>query len=176
MVKMKTKSSEAFVEVVDDVDDKCTVRDGLVEVTEVLHHVLVVPAILRNREIEQHSRLAVKKGVRQRRFTGVDVGGSSIRSGHNRHVLMSSTVEGSLKTRISRIMVLPSESNVTFSLLDVGKSSVAGEEHCMLGIKRRDVDNSGARSVRIISGINHHGAAAHQEKEACTRSKRRKKI
>ncbi|KAG8083977.1 hypothetical protein GUJ93_ZPchr0010g7839 [Zizania palustris] len=93
----------------------------------------------------------MKKGIEERGLADGDVG-SNIRR-RNRRALMSSTVEGSLETCICCIPFLPSKNNISFDLLETSKSSV-------VGIRRRDVDNSGAGSVNSVRGVARHGAAA----------------
>ncbi|KAG8088482.1 hypothetical protein GUJ93_ZPchr0010g8638 [Zizania palustris] len=65
---------------------------------------------------------------------------SNIRGRRNRHALLSCPVESSLEACICCIPFLLSKNNILFGLAETSKSGV--EE-----IRRRDVDNSGIRSV-----------------------------
>ncbi|KAG8091018.1 hypothetical protein GUJ93_ZPchr0011g27400 [Zizania palustris] len=95
----------------------------------------------------------MEKGVEERCLADRDVGGSNIRRRRDCRTLMSSIVEGSLETCICYISFLSSKDSILFSLMETSKSSVEG-------IRRRDVDNSGAGSVNRVRSVARHGAAA----------------
>jgi hypothetical protein len=63
VAEMKTNGGEALVEVADDVEDEGAVRDGFAKIPEVLCLVLVLPAVVNDREVTLTEGAKIGVGV-----------------------------------------------------------------------------------------------------------------